>query len=277
MTGTGLHRWRLDLSYDGSGFHGWAAQTGLRTVQGELENWIGLVLRLPEPARLTVAGRTDAGVHARAQVAHLDLAPQFDATQLANRLARVLPDDVVVHTVTRAPAGFDARFSASWRRYRYRLWDAQSRPDPLLRNQVTRVSESLDVAAMQQAADLLVGLRDFAPFCRRRPGATTVRRLFDFTVMRLADETGTISCTLRADAFCHSMVRSLAGALWAIGAGRRDLAWLAGVRQHPCRHGEVRVMAPGGLTLVEVGYPPDAELAARASQAKAIRGLVTES
>ena len=105
----GLHRWRLDLSYDGSGFHVWAAQTGLRTVQGELENWIGLVLRLPEPARLTVAGRTDAGVHARAQVAHLDLAPQFDATQLANRLARVLPDDVVVHTVIRAPASFDAR------------------------------------------------------------------------------------------------------------------------------------------------------------------------
>ena len=166
-------RWRIDLAYDGAAFHGWAAQRDLRTVQGELEHWITMVLRLDSPAELTVAGRTDAGVHARGQVAHLDLSPEHDATHLAHRLARVLPADVVIHRVVRAAPGFDARSSAIWRRYVYRLWDRDSAPDPLLRNHHTLVTERLDVAAMDQAAGLLVGLRDFAPFCRHRDRATT--------------------------------------------------------------------------------------------------------
>lgn len=266
-------RWRLDLSYDGKDFHGWAAQQGLRTVQGLLERWITMVLRLETPAQLTVAGRTDAGVHARGQVAHLDLDPEYDATHLARRLARVLPPDVVVHQVSRAPAGFDARFSAIWRRYVYRLWDADSRPNPLLRHQVCLVKERLDVAAMNQAASTLIGLRDFAPFCKHRDQATTIRRLIDLQVARRDDASGTIECQVVADAFCHSMVRSLVGALWAVGSGRRDSDWLARVAAHPVRHGDVHVMRPEGLCLEQVGYPPDEELAQRAAQARAFREL----
>lgn len=266
-------RWRLDIAYDGAAFHGWAAQAGLRTVQGEIEHWITMVLRLATPAQLTVAGRTDAGVHARGQVAHVDLPADRDGTHLARRLARVLPADVAVNAVTRAPNGFDARFSATWRRYVYRLWDACSVPDPLLRNHVTRVPERLDPQVMDRAAALLVGLRDFAPFCRRKDGATTIRHLTHFSVARLDDACGSIACTVQADAFCHSMVRSLVGALWAVGAGRRDLSWLERVAAHPVRHADVHVMRPEGLCLEEVGYPPDDELAARARQARAVREL----
>ena len=265
-------RWRLDLAYDGTDFHGWAAQTGLRTVQGELEHWITMVLRLAEPAQLTVAGRTDAGVHARGQVAHLDLPADVAATALARRLARVLPADLIVRTITPAPQGFDARFSAIWRRYSYRRWDAEARSDPLLRNQVTKVADQLDVAAMNQAADLLIGLRDFAPFCKRRPGATTIRHLSQLSVQR-DPASGLIEATVRSDAFCHSMVRSLIGALWAVGSGRRDLEWLAHVAAQTERVGDVQVMRPEGLCLEEVGYPPDDQLADRAHQARARREL----
>lgn len=271
-----FRRWRIDLAYDGGGFHGWASQQGLRTVQGDLEHWITMVLRLDSPTHLTVAGRTDAGVHARGQVAHIDLPQKVDASSLAQRLTRVLSDDLVVRRVALASEGFDARFSAIWRRYVYRLWDADSTPDPLLRHQVTRVAEHLDVDAMNQAAGLLVGLRDFAPFCRRREGATTIRNLTDLRVTRLNDECGTIECTVQADAFCHSMVRSLIGGLWAVGCGRRDADWLARIAAHPVRHGEVHVMRPGGLCLERVGYPPDDQLAERAVRARSVRSLTSE-
>ena len=161
-------RWRLDLAYDGKGFHGWAVQDGLRTVQGTLEEWISTVLRTAEPVQLTVAGRTDAGVHARGQVAHLDLARQYDAAHLAERLLRVLPDDVVVRRVSRAPDGFDARFSAIWRHYVYRLWDAGSRPDPLLRGHVVRVRERLDLEAMQRLQAENARLQDDLRMARKR-------------------------------------------------------------------------------------------------------------
>lgn len=266
-------RWRLDIAYDGTDFHGWAAQQGLRTVQGELEHWITMVLRLDRPAQLTVAGRTDAGVHAHGQVAHLDLAAAADASQLAHRLGRVLPGDVVVRRISPAPAGFDARFSAIWRRYVYRLWDADSVPDPLLRRQVTKVGERLDLAAMNRAASSLLGLRDFAPFCKHRAGATTVRELTDLQVTRTDDAAGTIEATVQADAFCHSMVRSLMGALWAVGSGRRDEDWLTKVLAQPVRSGEIHVLRPDGLCLERVGYPADDQLAARASQARAVRAL----
>ena len=264
-------RWRLDLAYDGKGFHGWAVQDGLRTVQGTLEEWISTVLRTAEPVQLTVAGRTDAGVHARGQVAHLDLARQYDAAHLAERLLRVLPDDVVVRRVSRAPDGFDARFSAVWRHYVYRLWDAGSRPDPLLRGHVVRVRERLDLEAMNQAAAMLIGLRDFAPFCRRNDFGTSIRHLTHFEMTRTDDDTQLIECHVQADAFCHSMVRSLVGAVWAVGAGRRDLAWLERVAAHPVRHNDVYVMPAHGLCLERVGYPPDDQLADRAEQAQSLR------
>lgn len=269
---TATRRWRIDLAYDGTDFHGWASQTGLRTVQGELEHWITMVLRLSEPSQLTVAGRTDAGVHARGQVAHLDLPAEQDVGELARRLTRVLPGDLVVRAVRPAAAGFDARFSAIWRRYVYRLWDADATIDPLLRRQVTKVADRLDVAAMNAAAESLIGLRDFAPFCRRRAGATTIRQLTRLAVTR-EPSSGMIACTVQADAFCHSMVRSLVGALWAVGSGRRDADWLVQVAAQTERVGDVHVMRPEGLCLEEVGYPPDDQLEGRANQARAFRQL----
>lgn len=268
----GLRRWRLDIAYDGAGFSGWAAQPGRRTVQGELEHWIGQVLRLDGPARLTVAGRTDAGVHARGQVAHLDLPEALDPrTDLARRLARVLDRDVVVHRVSPAPDSFDARFSALWRRYVYRLWDADSHPDPLLRNHVVTVREHLDLDLLNTAGSSLLGLRDFAPFCRRREGATTIRTLMDCHAERAAGSCGTVEVTVRADAFCWSMVRSLIGALTAVGSGRRPRSWLDDVASSSSRASSVVVMPASGLTLEEVGYPADDQLAARAQQARAVR------
>lgn len=272
-------RWRLDLAYDGSGFAGWAAQPGLRTVQGELETWIPRVLRWspdPMPNLLTVAGRTDAGVHARGQVAHFDAPDERDlAAELHRRLARVLPADVVVHAVSAAPIGFDARFSAIWRRYCYRLWDASCRRDPLRRRHVTEVRGEIDLAAFNEAGEHLLGLRDFAPFCKRREGATTIRTLLELRAERRAD--GTIEANVRADAFCHSMVRSLIGALVAVASGRRDLAWLDEIAAQPHRAGGVHVMAAHGLTLEEVGYPADELLAARARDARATRSLPEET
>lgn len=274
----GLVRWRLDLAYDGAGFCGWARQPQLRSVQGELEHWIGQVLRLGAAPTLTVAGRTDAGVHARGQVAHVDLPEGAPVDTLMRRLARVLPADVVVRSVRPAPAGFDARFSAVWRRYVYRLADEQAFPDPLLRGQVARIRGVLDVDVLDAAGRELLGLRDFAAFCKPRAGATTIRTLLDCGAVRRTDEpgAGTVEVTVRADAFCHSMVRSLVGALAAVATGSRTPEWLRRVREAGARESTVQVMPAHGLVLEEVGYPADEELAARADQARAVRVLDPE-
>lgn len=274
-------RVRLDLAYDGTEFAGWATQPGLRTVQGTLEGALGTVLRCAPP-RLTVAGRTDAGVHARGQVAHLDLdADVWRAVQgrlaagpgeaLVRRLAGVLPPDVVVHRAVPAPAGFDARFSALRRRYAYRIADDPARVDPLRRHLVLRHRVPLDAAAMHEAARTLVGRHDFAAFCRPREGATTIRALEELAVVRPgggADE-GLVVVGVSADAFCHSMVRALVGALTAVGEGRRPVDWPAALLASGRREGAV---APaGGLCLEEVTYPADVELAARAERTRARR------
>lgn len=265
-------RLRIDLAYDGRDFHGWARQPGLRTVQGELEDWITRVLRLPEPAQLTVAGRTDAGVHARGQVCHLDVDGDETAPDaLRRRLTRVLPDDIVVRAVSPAPEGFDARFSAIWRRYSYCVQPDDVPADPLRRGHVVILRHGVDLELLNAAAPLLTGLRDFAPFCKPRDGATTIRELRELSARQLDD--GVVEIHLLADAFCHSMVRSLVGALLAVAGGRRDVDWLERVAAHPERHNEVLVMPPHGLVLEEVGYPADDELAARAEAARAVRTL----
>jgi len=259
-------RARLDVSYEGTEFSGWARQPGRRTVQGVLEDALATVLRVPAVA-LTVAGRTDAGVHATGQVAHADV-PQLPDRR---RLAGLLPADLRVRDVLAAPAGFDARFSATWRRYEYRIADDPAAADPLRRRFVLAWPRSLDAAAMADAATALVGLHDFAAFCRRREGATTVRSLERLDVAR--DAGGELVCTVVADAFCHSMVRSLVGALLAVGEGRRDPAWPATLLERDERAGDVSVAPPHGLTLVEVGYPPVDELATRAETTRARRTL----
>jgi tRNA pseudouridine38-40 synthase len=271
-------RWRLDIGYDGTNFAGWAAQTGQRTVQGELQLWITRLLRSNEPVRLVCAGRTDAGVHARGQVAHGDLdrsAITDGGAELARRLRRVLADDLVVRHIAPAPVGFDARYSAIWRRYVYRLADSLTPPDPLQRNQVTALRAEVDLEAFNAAAAGLLGLRDFGAFCRRRLGATTIRTLLVLHAerVRCGPLAGVIECTVRADAFCHSMVRSLIGALLEVATGQRDGDWLAAVAGAAVRDPTVPVMPPGGLTLEEVGYPADDELTARATEARALREL----
>jgi tRNA pseudouridine38-40 synthase len=248
-------------------------QSGLRTVQGELELWLSRLLA--EPITLTVAGRTDAGVHARGQVAHFDtsaplaeLIPAGDGPSLCSRLGRVLPEDVIVRRLSVAPAGFDARFSASWRRYVYRLCDGLL--EPLARNQVVKLRSAIDVEAANAAAQQLIGLHDFAAFCKPREGATTIRELRLLEVRRVAE---LIEVDVRADAFAHSMVRSLVGALLEVGNRRRDAEWLAAMLGRGERCGEIPVMPAKGLTLEEVGYPPAGELAARAEQARNVREI----
>lgn len=254
-------RLRLDLSYDGQGFRGWASQPGLRTVQETLEHAIATVLRLEAPPSVTCAGRTDAGVHARGQVVHVDLDGPADPAELHRRLARLLPDDVAVRAVAVAPPGFDARFAALERRYAYRLRDDASRRDPLARGHVVDWPRTLDVDAMVAAGALLVGEHDFAAFCRRREGATTIRTLLELSSARLGD--GLVVTTVRADAFCHSMVRALMGALVAVGEGRHAPAWAREVLLAGERDPRVKVMPAHGLVLEEVVYPDDAGLADR--------------
>ena len=274
-------RLRLDLAYDGTAFHGWAAQPQLRTVQGTLEAALAQVLRVPE-VPTTCAGRTDTGVHARGQVAHLDVhqdvltaaagrstAPPAEA--LGRRLNGVLPDDVRVHRVREVPAAFDARFSALWRRYAYRIADAPHLVDPLTRSSVLAWGRPLDLEAMNAAAAELVGEHDFAAFCKRRDGATTVRTLHELRWDR--DGTGLAVARFRADAFCHSMVRALVGCLVAVGEGRREPAWAGEVLRAGVRDPGVTVIHAHGLTLEEVAYPPEDQLAAQAAAARTVRVL----
>jgi len=272
-----MTRFRLDLAYDGTCFHGWAAQPEQRTVQGVLQDAINEALALAGHQMLqqvTVAGRTDAGVHARGQVAHLDAEVELaDAPKLAAQLARLLPDDIVLYALTPALPGFDARFAAISRTYCYRLCDAESRGDPMQRHVVTSVPYQLDVAVMHAAAQSLLGLRDFAPFCRAKEGGTTIRELQRFDVARCDDASGTIECWLRADAFAQAMVRSLVGAVTAVGSRQRDSTWLAGVAGASQRANDVTVMPAKGLTLEVVEYPPDDQLATRAAQARQLRTL----
>jgi tRNA pseudouridine38-40 synthase len=277
---TPLLRVRLDLAYDGTAFHGWAKQPGLRTVQGQLELRLTRILRSSAPIQTVVAGRTDAGVHARAQVCHADVPSAVVTTRgesvgavaaLERWLPGALPPDVAVHAVTPAPPGFDARFSALSRRYCYRLVDDPGAADPFTRHQTTPVRPALDVAAMAEAAAGLLGLHDFAAFCKARAGATSIRRVTEVTVRRPGP--GRVEVWVQADAFCPARVRSLVGALVAVGHGRHDACWLASLVDRAERAGDVTVQPPQGLTLEEVRYPSDAELARRADQARSVRQL----
>jgi tRNA pseudouridine38-40 synthase len=278
-------RIRIDLAYDGTDFRGWATQPGLRTVQAELEAALATALRLPE-VRVVCAGRTDTGVHARGQVVHLDVpgdrydtstgrSPESPDEALRRRLNGILDADVHVRRVRAAPEGFDARFSALWRRYSYRIADAAELVDPLVRSHVLPWGRPLDLDLMNEASDLLLGHHDFAAFCRRRAGATTIRTLLDLEWRR--DAHGLAEASVRADAFCHSMVRSLVGCLLAVGDGRRPVSWAAEVLGRAERDPSVAVVQAQGLTLEEVAYPADDELAHRADVTRARRGAIGDT
>jgi len=274
-------RLRLDLAYDGTDFHGWAAQPGLRTVQGSVQDALARVLRL-DSVQVTCAGRTDTGVHARGQVLHVDVDEEgFRASTgrtaarpteaLLRRLNGVLPPDVRVRRVTETVEEFDARFSALWRRYAYRVADAPELVDPLARHTVLVRQRELDLGAMNVAAQGLLGEHDFGAFCRRREGATTVRTLLQLSWAR--DGAGLAVATVRADAFCHHMVRALVGCLVVVGERRQPPGWAADVLRRGVRDPGVTVVRPHGLTLEEVAYPPDADLAERSRTTRVRRTL----
>ncbi|MCU1593601.1 MAG: truA [Frankiales bacterium] len=255
-------RVRIDLSYDGTSFAGWAAQHDQRTVQGELESAFAVIARRDDLPRLTVAGRTDAGVHARGQVAHLDLPAELAEDRLLlRRLNGRLPDDIQVRAVSRAPEGFDARFSGVSRTYVYRVADGPAAVDPLRRRDTLEWPRPLDLGSVRAGSSGLVGLQDFAAYCKKREGATTIRTLLRLDWERLPD--GVLEATVQADAFCHSMVRSLIGALLAVGDGRREPSWPAELLTSTVRATGVLVAPAHGLTLVAVEYPPDDQLLAR--------------
>ncbi len=293
-----MPRIRLDLAYDGTFFSGWAAQPGLRTVEGVLTSALATVLR--EPVRLAVAGRTDAGVHAAAQVVHLDVSPEAWAalpgrsdrlpeaallTRMAGVLAREaqtsLPrtprgaGDVVVTGARIVPEAFDARFGALSRRYTYRIADADAPRNPARRATVLWLPDRLDIEAMEASAKPLLGEHDFLSYCKPRQGATTIRTLRTLEWRRAAagPDAGLVTLSVVADAFCHSMVRSLVGAGLAVGQGRRPAAWPGELLAARSRDGAAPVAPPHGLTLEEVVYPADDELAAQAERARATRRL----
>jgi tRNA pseudouridine38-40 synthase len=223
---------------------------------------------------LTVAGRTDAGVHAGGQVAHVDLPEDIELAPLVRRLARLLPPDVRVRALTPAPAAFDARFSALRRHYRYRLAVAPYGAEPLRARDTVSWPHPCDLAAMNAAAEGLLGEHDFAAYCRRREGATTIRELQRCEWVPLGSaEPDVIVCEVSADAFCHSMVRSLVGALLAVGRGQREIGWPAGLLTRTDRASDVTVAPAHGLALTRVDYPPAGELAARAELTRRVRAL----
>jgi len=236
------------------------------------------------PVRLSVAGRTDAGVHASGQVAHADIpatavprayprrraAAEPEFAGLVRRLARFLPEDVRVRDIRRAPAGFDARFSALRRHYAYRLTTAPWGAEPLQSRFVTPWRRPLDLEAMSRASAGLLGLHDFAAFCRPRPGATTIRDLQRLDWERAGD---LVTAHVTADAFCWSMVRSLVGAVLAVGEGRREPDWCAALLSASTRSSDFAAAPARGLTLLGVDYPPDAGLADRAEVTRDLRDL----
>ncbi|MGO4190659.1 tRNA pseudouridine(38-40) synthase TruA [Arthrobacter sp. YAF17] len=283
--GGGFLRIRLDLAYDGGPFNGWAVQPGRRTVQGALEEALALLIR--RPIRVTVAGRTDAGVHARGQVVHVDLSEaewlglnrgvELDPAvallrRLRGALSRGLGDltgAIEVHRVSIASEGFDARFSALWRRYSYRIADGQARWDPLGRTSTLWHKEQLDVGLLNEGASQLLGLQDFRSYCKPREGATTIRELQRFEFARGAD--GVLVATVQADAFCHNMVRSLVGSALYVGAGVEKPAWLHERLLARQRDAKSVLAAPHPLVLEEVSYPTAGGLLARAELTRARR------
>lgn len=282
MTSEQYTRVRLDFGYDGTDYAGWAKQPGLRTVQGELEAAVHQLFGYQgDPIVLTVAGRTDAGVHADAQVAHLDLPPEKVARlaklrgmdgkpdpniagSLKRRINGVLGAhaDAWVHDARVVSSDFDARFSALSRSYRYRIADTLARKDPIVRRTTLWYTMRLDLDVLDETARRLVGLHDYAAYCRPRPGATTIRNLTDFHWTREAD--GVLIAELTADAFCHSMVRSLVGACIATSQGRMKPGEAEELFDQGDRGLDYAVAPAHGLVLTGVSYPEDALLAARA-------------
>jgi tRNA pseudouridine38-40 synthase len=275
----GFSRYRIDFGYDGTDFSGFAKQPGLRTVQSELVKAIAVIFGKDDSDfKLRIAGRTDAGVHAQHQVAHLDLT-QAQLKRIgrnpdvAGRINTALPADIRIYSFEVAPVGFDARYSATFRRYRYRVADKNCFVDPLDVRYVLEVKPELDLKLMKQTAKVLVGLHDFGGFCKPRAGATTIRRLRSVRISRNPKKGQIIEIELKGDAFCHNMVRSLVGALVAVGRGRASVSDVEDRLKSGSRAGSLKVVAAKGLSLIEVGYPKDSMMGLQAQNTRKRRVL----
>ena len=264
----GFIRLKCKVSYDGTDFSGWGMQPGLRTVQGVLEDALAEIFRV-ERIVIQCAGRTDAGVHATGQVFHCDVPEKnFPSVDMIRyRFSRILDPDVVVTAVELAPEHFDARFGAVSRTYEYRINDGIGKP--LLRRFVYHHGWELDLDLMNQASQRLLGLHDFTSYCKPKDFGTTIRTLQKFEWRR--NDEGIIIATLKADAFCYSMVRMLVGALLDVGRGKRPVEWVSEYLDGKERETGVFVVPAHGLTFVNVEYAPDAQLAAQVAKTKRTR------
>jgi tRNA pseudouridine38-40 synthase len=264
----GLIRVRGKIAYDGKDFSGWGMQPDRRTVQGELETAIATLLRV-DRVIVQCAGRTDAGVHASAQVIHFDIAEKdaMEMKDLTYKINAILPEDISIQELEVTTADFDARFAALSRSYEYLIY--QGNRNPLLRDRAHRSYLPLDVQAMNEASQVLIGLHDFSAFCKKREGATTIRTLMKFDWTETDD--GLIKVELEADAFCYSMVRGLIGAVLAIGEGKFDKAWLEDYLAGKEREAHVFAAPALGLTLVDVKYPEPEEYSKRIEETLQVR------
>jgi tRNA pseudouridine38-40 synthase len=275
----GFSRYRIDFGYDGTDFAGFAKQPGFRTVQSELVKALEVIFgKDSKDFGMRVAGRTDAGVHAQHQVVHIDLSPaQLKRIgrnpDIAGRVNTTVPEDIRLFSFVKAPAGFDARYSAIFRRYRFRIADKSSFVDPLEIRYVLQLKVDLDLTLMRQAAKQMVGLHDFGAFCKARAGASTVRRIRYIKIKRNRKAGNIVELELKGDAFCHNMVRALSGALVAVARGRASVQDVRDKLSLGSRVGSFKVLGPRGLSLVEVGYPKNSQLASQAEKARRLRSL----
>jgi tRNA pseudouridine38-40 synthase len=275
----GFSRYRIDFGYDGTDFAGFAKQPGQRTVQAELVKALEVIFgKDNKDFAMRVAGRTDAGVHAQHQVVHVDLSPSQIKRigrnpDVASRVNTALPQDVRLFSFEKAPAGFDARYSAIYRRYRYKIADHASFLDPLSVRYVLKLKVDLDLKLMRLAAKEMVGLHDFGAFCKPRAGATTIRNLRYIRITRNRKDGNIVEIELKGDAFCHNMVRSLTGALVAVARGRASVEDVKNRLISANRTGSFKVLGGRGLSLIEVGYPRDEKLAEQAEKARKLRSL----
>jgi tRNA pseudouridine38-40 synthase len=264
---SGFRRLRLDISYDGTNFSGWAVQPDRRTVQQVIEDAISTVAQAK--AETIVAGRTDAGVHATGQVIHVDLPESLELSDLAYKLNRILDEDIRINQISIAPPAFHARFSALRRYYEYRILDENKVIPPLARFNTESWYRPLDVDVMNQASALLLGTHNYAAFCKFREGATTIRTLETYSWRR--DRDGYLIGDVVADAFCYSMVRNLVGAIVCVADGRKDVSWITTLLEDKERVSDSLVFPARGLSLYKVDYPTDAELLERAAKTIARR------
>jgi tRNA pseudouridine38-40 synthase len=258
---SGFLRLKIKLAYDGTNFSGWAKQPDRRTVQEEFEKAFSTVSR--HQCESIVAGRTDAGVHATAQIIHVDVPEGTDQIDLAYRLNRLLDTDLRVLEIEVAPEGFHARFSALRRHYKYQIVDSNKAINPLDRYDRASWYRPLDLARLNEASALLLGEHDFAAFCKFREGATTIRTLETFQWERKED--GLLVAQVVADAFCYSMVRNLVGSAVCVAEGRFEPSWISEMLANRQRISDSMVFPAEGLTLVQVDYPNDSQLLTRAA------------